>query len=105
MDLLYFFPTIQEATARSCALLCLTDAYPAALAVRVIDCLCARGRHEDKSAVISCLATVLVGRVSQAQLAVDGARHATLTRAICRAVRQIATPGKAAQGTLEVWVL
>ena len=94
VDLLYYYPTVHEATARTCALLCLTDSYSTQLALRVIDSLCAKGRQPDNSAVISFLATVVLGRVSQAQLTVEARRHAVLVTAVCRAMTNIASPGQ-----------
>ena len=94
VDLLFYYPTIDEVTARTCALLCLTDPYPTQLAVRAIDSLCARGRQPDNSAVISFLATVVLGSMSQARVTLDGGRHAVLVTAACRAMTNIASPGQ-----------
>ena len=93
VDLLYYYPTIRDPTARVCALLCLTETYPLSLAQRVIDCLTARRNQQASSAVISFLVTVLLGRVSQAQLAVLPGRHAVLVEAACRTVTNLASPG------------
>lgn len=93
MDLLFYYPSVHEATARTCALVCLTDLYPAQLAFRVIDALSARPCQHDRSVIVSFLTTVLLGQVSQAQLSVDRRRHAALVEAVGRAVCSIASPG------------
>ena len=95
MDLLYFFPSIHEATARSCALVCLSALYPLQLALRVVDTLSARrGPQGDLSTLASFLVTVLMGRVNQMQLSVDAARHEALVQSVCRAVSRIDSPGE-----------
>lgn len=92
--MLYYFPTLQEATARTCALVCLTPAYPLQLALRVTDALCSRRSGEDCSVLVSFWVTVLLGRVQSAQLAVNGSRHGVLVKAACRALATVANPGR-----------
>lgn len=93
MDLLFYYPSVREATARTCALVCLTDFYSAQLAFRVTDVLSARPCQHNSSVIISFLTTVLLGQVSQAQLSVDRRRHAALVEAVGRAVCSIASAG------------
>lgn len=91
--MLYYFPTLHEATARTCALVCLTPIYPVQLALRVLDTLCSTHPGEAASVLISFLVTVLLGRVSSAQVTVSRSRHDALVQAACRAVPRIAPPG------------
>lgn len=93
VDLLYYYPSLHEATARTCAVVCLTDTYTVQLALRVIDVLSARERQEEELTLISFLVTVLLGQVSQAQLSVDRARHAVMVQAVCRAISRVASLG------------
>lgn len=93
MDMLYYFPTIHEATARTCAVVCLTSTYPAPLAVRVMDALCSRQPCPQDAILISFLVTLLLGRVSDAQMTVSRARHEALVQVACRALPQMEDPG------------
>lgn len=93
VDMLYYFPTLHEATARTCALVCLTPIYPLQLALRVLDSLCSTHPRENGSELISFLVTVLLGRVNSAQMTVSRSRHEALVQAACRAVPRIAPPG------------
>lgn len=93
VDLLYYLPTVHKATARTCALVCLTDAFPLELALRVIDVLSSRPSEEDTSILLSFLVTVLLARVDNAQLSVNSPRHEALVTAVCRALPQIADSG------------
>ena len=92
--MLYYFPTLHEATARTCALVCLTPTFPLQLALRVTDALCSRQSGQDVSVLISFLVTVLLGRVQSAQLTVSRSRHEALVQAACRAVPTVANPGR-----------
>ena len=112
-DLLFFYPAISEATARSCALVCLTDAYPQALAVRIIDVIAARTKSlsgsssagpaaeavsqqhpkSDMPNVLSMLVTIVLGKVSKASLSVCASRHEALVGAVCRAMHSIGHAG------------
>ncbi|DBA93897.1 TPA: hypothetical protein ACH3X3_013936 [Trebouxia sp. C0006] len=92
VDLLFYYPTIHEATARTCAVVCLTETFPVQLALRIIDVLSARTCQGDASILVSFLVTLLLGHVSQAQLSVNHARHAHLVAAVCRAICRVASP-------------
>jgi hypothetical protein len=103
VDLLFYYPTIHEATARTCAVVCLTDTFPVQLALRIIDVLSSRTCQGDASVLVSFLVTLLVGHVSQAQLLVNHARHALLVEAVCRAICRVATPGGCSCGFVALW--
>ncbi|KAL0040469.1 hypothetical protein WJX77_008083 [Trebouxia sp. C0004] len=92
VDLLFYYPTIHEATARTCAVVCLTDTFPEQLALRIIDVLSSRACQGDASVLVSFLVTLLLGHVSQAHLLVNYARHAHLVEAVCRAVCRVDSP-------------
>jgi hypothetical protein len=94
VDLLFYYPTIHEPTARTCAVVCLTDTIPVQLALRIIDVLSSRACQGDASVLVSFLVTLLLGHVSQAQLLVNHARHAHLVEAVCRAICRVASPGR-----------
>ena len=101
VDSLYYLPTVHEATARTCALVCLTDAFPLQLALRAIDALISRPCVSDTSILLSFLVTVLLGRVNNAQLSVNSSRHAALVSAVCRALPHIADTGTSPVGLLD----
>jgi len=104
VDLLFYYPTIHEATARTCAVVCLTDTFPVQLALRIIDVLSSRTCQGDGSVLVSFLVTLLVGHVSQAQLLVNHARHAHLVEAVCRAICRLASPGGCSCGVETLWL-
>lgn len=104
VDLLFYYPTICEATARTCAVVCLTDTFPVQLALRIIDVLSARTCQGDSSVLVSFLVTLLLGHVSQAQLSVNHARHAHLVEAVCRVICRVASPGGCSCGFLTLWL-
>lgn len=103
VDLLFYYPTIHEATARTCAVVCLTDTFPVQLAIRIIDVLSSRDCQGDASVLVSFLVTLLIGHVSQAQLLVNHARHALLVEAVCRAICRVAAPGGFSCGVVTLW--
>ena len=92
--MLHYFPSLHEATARTCALICLTATYPLQLALRVTDAVCSRHSGEDVSVLISFVVTVLLGRAQSAQLTVSRSRHEALVQAACRAVPTIGDSGR-----------
>lgn len=104
MDLLFYYPTIHEATACTCAVVCLTETFPVQLALRIIDVLSARTCQGDASILVSFLVTLLLGHVSQAQLSVNHARHAHLVAAVCRAICRVASPGGCSCGFVTLWL-
>ena len=104
MDLLFYYPTIHEATARTCAVVCLTETFPVQLALRIIDVLSARTCQQEASILVSFLVTLLLGHVSQAQLSVNHARHAHLVAAVCRAICRVASPGGCSCGFVTLWL-
>ena len=104
VDLLFYYPTIHEATARTCAVVCLTDTFPVQLALRIIDVLSSRARPGDASVLVSFLVTLLLGHISQAQLLVNHARHALLVEPVCRAICRVASPGGCSCGFVIFWL-
>ena len=104
VDLLFYYPTIHEATARTCAVVCLTDTFPVQLAPRIIDVLSSRACNGDASVLVSFLVTLLLGHVSQAQLLVNHARHAHIVEAVCRAICRVASPGGCSCGFATFWL-
>lgn len=95
VDLHFFVPTISEATARTCALVCLTSTYPEAVAIRIIDVMAARKQAgEDVATVFSLMVSVMLGKVTRAKLEIQESRHETLLGAVCRAMYRIGSPGE-----------
>lgn len=95
MDLNFFLPTISEATARTCALVCLTSSYPEAIATRAIDVMATRHQaDQDLSVVLSLMVSVLLGKVTAAKLEVAETRQDVLLGAVCTAMHRISSPGR-----------
>lgn len=95
VDLHFFVPTISEATARTCALVCLASTYPEAVAIRIIDIMAARKQAgEDVATVLSLMVSVMLGKVTRAKLEIQESRHEALLRAVCRAMYRVGSPGE-----------
>ena len=95
VDLHFFVPTISEATARTCALVCLTSTYPEAVAIRIIDIMAARKQAgEDVATVLSLMVSVMLGKVTRKKLEIQESRHEALLGAVCRAMYRIGSPGE-----------
>lgn len=95
VDVLFFLPTISEATARTCALICLSSAYSEAIATRIIDVVASRRQSdEDMSNVLSLLVSVLLAKVTKAKLDVTESRHDVLLRAVYVAMQRLGNPGR-----------
>lgn len=95
MDLIFFLPTISEAIARTLALVCLSSAYSAAIATRIINVVAFRRQSdEDVSNVLSLLVSVLLAKVTKAKLDVAESRHDVLLRAVFVAMQRLGNPGR-----------